>query len=104
MRLDGIRMRHRGDAEVISDGCAAGSIQVPGGGQPIVLLADRGTTGGYPKVATVASVDLPLLARLRPGETVRLAAVDVATAERLRREREALLHALRDELLPVAAS
>jgi KipI family sensor histidine kinase inhibitor len=102
LRLDGIRMRHRGAAEVISDGCAAGSVQVPGGGTPIVLLADRGTTGGYPKVATIASVDMPRLGRLRPGDTLHLDAIDVAGAERLRRDRERILAALPDMLEPVA--
>ncbi len=101
LRLDGLRLRHRGSAEVISDGCAAGSIQVPRGGTPIVLLADRGTTGGYPKVATVASVDLPRLARLRPGDALRLAAVSVEEAEHLRRQRERVLQSLAGELLPV---
>ena len=101
LRLDGLRLRHGGAAEIDSEGCAAGSVQVPGGGQPIVLLADRGTTGGYPKVATVASVDLPRLARLRPGDTVRLEAVDVAGAEALRRERERTLDALAAALRPV---
>jgi allophanate hydrolase subunit 2 len=78
-------------------------VQVPGSGQPIVLLADRGTTGGYPKVATVASVDMPRLARLRPGDTLRFEAIDVTTAEQLRRQRDAALHALADTLEPVAA-
>ena len=102
IRLDGVRLRHReGRAEVVSDGCAAGSIQVPGGGIPIVLLADRGTTGGYPKVATVASVDLPRLARLRPGDRLRLQAIDAGEAEMLRRARESLLAGLAAELRPV---
>jgi biotin-dependent carboxylase-like uncharacterized protein len=104
VRLDGVRLRHRDAAEVLSDGCAPGSVQLPGSGQPIVLLADRGTTGGYPKVATVAGVDLPRLARLRPGARLRLEAVDVATAERLRRERAALLGTLADALEPAAGS
>jgi biotin-dependent carboxylase-like uncharacterized protein len=101
LRLDGIRLQHAGSPEITSDGCASGSVQVPGSGQPIVLLADRGTTGGYPKVATVASVDLPRLARLRPGDTLRFEAIDVLTAEQLRRQRDARLHALADALQPV---
>jgi KipI family sensor histidine kinase inhibitor len=101
LRLDGIRMQHRGPPEIISDGCAHGSVQVPGSGQPIVLLADRGTTGGYPKVATVASVDLPRLARLRPGDRLRFEAVDVAEAERLRRQREVQMRALAEMLATV---
>jgi KipI family sensor histidine kinase inhibitor len=102
LRLDGLRLRHRpGRAEIISDGCAPGSIQVPAGGTPIALLADRGTTGGYPKIATVASVDLPRLARLRPGARLRLQGVTVEDAEALRRSREAVLAALAGELRAV---
>ena len=102
LRLDGLRLRHRDAAEIVSDGCAPGSVQVPGSGQPIVLLADRGTTGGYAKVATVAGADLPRLARLRPGAGLRLERVDVAAAEALRRRREALLASLADALEPVS--
>lgn len=102
LRLDGLRLRHRDAAEIVSDGCAAGSVQVPGSGQPIVLLADRGTTGGYPKVATVAGADLSRLARLRPGATLRLERIDVAAAEALRRRRQAVLAALADALEPTS--
>ena len=80
-----------GGADIISDGIAPGAIQVPGAGLPIVLLADRQTVGGYPKIATVASVDLPRLGRLLPGQTVRFAAITVEEAEALRRDQEARL-------------
>ena len=71
----------RKGADIISDGIGPGAIQVPGAGLPIVLLADRQTVGGYSKIATVASVDLPRLGRLLPGQTVRFAAVTVEEAE-----------------------
>jgi antagonist of KipI len=58
-------------------------VQVPPDGQPIVLLAERQTVGGYPKIATVASVDLPLLAQLRAGDTVAFAEISVAEAQEL---------------------
>src|SRR5262249_28173619 len=61
MRLAGRRLVHARGFDITSDAVAAGSIQVPGDGQPIVLLADRQTTGGYPKIATVISADLPAL-------------------------------------------
>ena len=61
MRLDGPLLRHRRGWDIVSDAIATGSIQVPGSGQPIVLLADHQTTGGYPKIATVISADLPRL-------------------------------------------
>jgi biotin-dependent carboxylase-like uncharacterized protein len=89
LRLDGPELEHRGAAEIVSDACLPGSVQVPGSRRPIVLLVDGGTTGGYPKIATVASADIGALGRLRPGATVRFELVDVATAERLRRELEA---------------
>lgn len=81
----------KGGADIISDGIGPGAIQVPGAGLPIVLLADRQTVGGYPKIATVASVDLPRLGRLLPGQAVRFAAVAVEEAEALRRDQEARL-------------
>jgi KipI family sensor histidine kinase inhibitor len=67
-RLEGPRLRHRGPAEILSDGMVPGSIQVPPDGRPIVMLADAPTTGGYPKLGTVLSCDLPELAQLVPGE------------------------------------
>jgi antagonist of KipI len=69
--------------DIVSEGVAAGSVQVPPDGQPIVLLAERQTVGGYPKIATVASVDLPLLAQLRAGDTVAFAEISVAEAQEL---------------------
>jgi KipI family sensor histidine kinase inhibitor len=67
-RLEGEPLRHAGPAEILSDGMVPGSIQVPPDGRPIVVTADGPTTGGYPKIATVLTADLPLLAQLVPGE------------------------------------
>jgi allophanate hydrolase len=76
-------------ADIVSDGVTPGAIQVPANGQPIVLLADGQTVGGYPKIATVISADLPRLAHLRPGSCVRFEAVNLETAHRaLRDERD----------------
>ena len=69
--------------EMISEGVATGTVQVPPDGQPIVLLADRQTIGGYPKIATVATVDLPLLAQLRPGDSVGFRDTSVVEAQEL---------------------
>jgi biotin-dependent carboxylase-like uncharacterized protein len=91
IRLDGPVIEHAKGADIISDGIGPGAIQVPGAGLPIVLLGDRQTVGGYSKIATVASVDLPRFGRLMPGQTVHFAAIDVAEAETLRREQEARL-------------
>ena len=70
MRLEGPGLAHVDNADIPSDGIVTGSVQVPGNGQPIILLADHQTTGGYTKIATVISADLPKLARLRPGMEV----------------------------------
>jgi len=91
IRFEGPAVEHSKGADIISDGIGPGAIQVPGAGLPIVLLGDRQTVGGYSKIATVASVDLPRLGRLLPGQMVRLTAVTVEEAERLRRDQEARL-------------
>ena len=82
-RLDGAVIEHKGDANIISDGIAEGSIQVPGNGLPIVMLADRQSTGGYTKIATVISVDLPKMAQVKPGDKIRFIETDIKTAQRL---------------------
>jgi len=102
MRLEGPPLRHRGGWDVISDAIATGSIQVPGSGQPIVLLADHQTTGGYPKIATVVSADLPAIARCRPGGKLRFAAVAAEAAENLYRQAEHRFAELVAAIEPVA--
>ena len=91
MRLDGPPLAHLTpqSADIVSDGVTPGVIQVPGNGQPIILLADCQTVGGYPKIATVISADLPLLAQLHPGQKLRFAAVDAGQAKAALLEREA---------------
>lgn len=88
-RLEGPVLEHAKGFNIISDGIVTGSIQVPGSGLPIVLMADAQTTGGYPKIATVISADIPVLGRRKPGMEIRFAAVTVAEAEALRRQQEA---------------
>jgi biotin-dependent carboxylase-like uncharacterized protein len=87
-RLRGPRIAHRRGHDIASDGIALGSVQVPGDGQPIVLLADRQSTGGYTKIATVCSFDVGRLAQVKPGRHVRFEAIDVRTAHRLLREQQ----------------
>ena len=81
-RLAGLPLEHRDEAarDIVSDAIVPGSIQVPGNGQPIVLLNDAHTAGGYPKIATVISIDLPLLGLHRTGTTYRFEAMSVAEA------------------------
>jgi allophanate hydrolase len=87
-RLQGAVLAHKGGYDIVSDGIVTGAIQVPGSGQPIVLMVDNQTTGGYPKIATVVSADVPLVARRKPGRSMRFEEIDVAGAERLRQEQE----------------
>ena len=103
-QFDGPAIEHgpRG-YNIVSDGTVAGSVQVPGSGRPIVLLADRQTTGGYPKIATVVSSDLRRLAQRRSGEPVRFAEITLAEAVRLARARAVEIDALRGKLRPVAS-
>lgn len=82
-RLAGPALRHRGSADVLSEAVATGSIQVPSDGQPIVLMADRQTTGGYAKIATVISADLPAMAQARIGAKVSFRSVSVDEAQDL---------------------
>jgi antagonist of KipI len=79
--------------EPLSAGVAMGTVQLPAGGAPIILMADRPTTGGYPRLGEVATVDLPVVAQLRPGDRVRFTPVSLAEAQRLylARERELAL-------------
>jgi len=93
-RLHGPRIAHARGHDIVSDGIALGSIQVPGDGQPIVLLVDRQSTGGYTKVATVCSFDIGRLGQVKPGRKVVFTAVSVAEAHRLLRESDALLDGL----------
>lgn len=83
--------RNDGGADLISEAVAPGTLQVPPGGQPILLLADCQTIGGYPKLAHMITVDLPLAAQLRPGDRVRFCEVSHAEATRLIVERERAL-------------
>ena len=72
--------------DIVSDAVVFGSIQVPGDRKPIILLADRQTTGGYPKIGTVASVDIPKLAQTQPGATIRFERIEVGAAQTTARE------------------
>jgi biotin-dependent carboxylase-like uncharacterized protein len=101
LRLEGTPLRHRGSFNIVSDAIATGSIQVPGSGQPIALLADHQTTGGYPKIATVISADLPALGRLPIGSKVRFAQITVDEAAQARRELASLLEAMPRKLARV---
>ena len=89
-RLEGPEITTKHGSDIVSDGIAFGAVQVPNHGKPIIMLADRQTTGGYAKIATVASVDIPKLVQCRPGSKVRFQAISVEEAQDLIRK-EALL-------------
>ena len=90
-RLQGPRITHRRGPDIISDGTSFGSIQIPGNGQPIILLADRQTTGGYVKIAAVIAVDWPLIAQGLPGWTIRFEAATLEEAQKSYFQRESAL-------------
>ncbi|MEF7616747.1 biotin-dependent carboxyltransferase family protein [Aquincola sp. MAHUQ-54] len=97
-RLQGPALLRSSAAELISEGVAFGTVQVPPDGQPIVLMAERQSAGGYPKIAHIASVDLPLLAQVAPQQGLRFQAIALETAQALYLDREHRLAHLRDAL------
>lgn len=102
-RLSGpvVEHAHAAARDIVSDAIVPGSIQVPGNGQPIVLLNDAHTAGGYPKIATVISIDLPLLGLQRPGNVLRFEAVSVTTAIEAVRSQAAVLQTAMDRIAPI---
>ena len=94
-RLAGPVIEHKVAADIVSDGTPYGAVQVTGNGMPIVLLADCGTTGGYTKIATVISVDLPSIGQAQLGDAVQFRSVGLDEARRALREQEELLETLR---------
>ncbi|MBK1687397.1 5-oxoprolinase subunit C family protein [Rubrivivax gelatinosus] len=98
-RLQGRALAPARMDEMLSEGVAFGTVQLPPDGQPIVLMADRHGTGGYPKIAHVAAVDLPMLAQLAPGQRVRFELVTLDLAQALIEDRERRLQRLRLALL-----
>jgi antagonist of KipI len=87
-RLDGPALERTDTSELLSEAVAPGTLQVPPNGNPILLLGDCQTIGGYPKIAHVITVDMPLAAQLWPGDAVRFREVSLAEAQGLLRERE----------------
>ncbi len=100
-RLEGPVIRHLHGHNIVSDGTVNGSIQVPGNGAPIVLMPDRGTSGGYPKIATVISADFGRFAQIPAGTGFRFKAISIAEAQDEARKFAELLRALPDCLRPI---
>jgi biotin-dependent carboxylase-like uncharacterized protein len=101
LRLNGPELEHSAKGyNIVSDGIPTGAMQVPGNGLPLILLADRQTTGGYPKIATVISADLPRLVQCRPGTRLRFAAVGRAEAVQIVKTADAAFRALLAKIRP----
>lgn len=98
-RLDGPALEPAEPIEIISEGVTFGTIQLPPSGEPIVLMASRQTTGGYPRLGEVASVDLPLLAQLPPGSAVRFQQIGLEDAQSLLLARERDMARTREAIL-----
>ena len=94
-RFKGPRIAHARGHDIVSNGIALGSVQVPGDGQPIVLLVDRQSAGGYTKIATVCSFEIGRLGQLKPGRHVRFEAISISEAHRLLAEHRAAQERLR---------
>ncbi|AQQ54522.1 5-oxoprolinase subunit C family protein [Planococcus lenghuensis] len=97
-RLEGVSLHLEETQELISEAVAFGSVQVPPDGNPIVLLADRQTTGGYPKIGQIASVDLPLVAQLKPGDRLHFQKISLEEAQQLYRAQEQLIRQLKTSI------
>ena len=100
-RLEGPQIAHAKGYNIVSDGIPLGAVQVPGSGQPIVMMVDRQTTGGYPKIACVIAPDVAALAQVKPGHKLRFRAIDAAEALAARREMAAWIAALPRRLAPL---
>lgn len=94
IRLDGPVISLRTSVEMVSEGVVPGTVQLPPSGRPVILLADGQTTGGYPRILHVASIDLPKVGQLRPGQPVFFTQVELESAQSLLRERQAELQQL----------
>ncbi|HSJ36817.1 MAG TPA: biotin-dependent carboxyltransferase family protein [Planococcus sp. (in: firmicutes)] len=97
-RLDGPHLALAEKQEMLSEAVAFGSIQVPPDGNPIILMADRQTAGGYPKIAEAITVDLPLISQLKPGDRLRFTLVSVEEAQRLLRLQERTINCLKNAI------
>lgn len=94
-RLSGPLLELNEPADLLSEAVAGGTIQVPQDGNPILLMADHQTTGGYPRIAQAASVDLPAVAQLKPGEQIRFKQITWKRAEQLYMNQETFIQMIK---------
>ena len=98
IRLDGEEIEHKTGSDIISDAISFGSIQIPLSGKPIIMMADRQTVGGYTKIATVISADLPKLAQTKPGDRIKFKEVSLEEALSAMKENREILNAIENNL------
>lgn len=103
-RLTGEIIEHKKGADIISDGIAIGSVQVPGHGSPIIMMADRQTTGGYTKIATVITPDLRKLAQAKPGDSIKFQAISIEEAQQIYLDYENKLQELKNNFTKLSNS
>ena len=94
IRLDGEKIENKNGVDIISDGIATGAVQIPASGTPIIMMADRQTTGGYAKIANVITADLKIIAQARPGTKIHFAPVSEKDAIRLKKKEDMKLKAM----------
>jgi allophanate hydrolase subunit 2 len=95
-RLSGELIKHKeGMTDIISAGISLGTVQVPGDGQPIILMADRQTSGGYAHIANVITIDLTLIAQMRPVDKIRFEETTLDIAQQVCISRQLTLLDLR---------
>ncbi|WP_315118912.1 biotin-dependent carboxyltransferase family protein [uncultured Clostridium sp.] len=87
-RLEGEAIEHINGGDIISDGINFGAIQIPSHGQPIIMMVDRQTIGGYTKIANVISIDLPKIAQAKPGDSIRFKKISIYEAQELLKKME----------------
>jgi len=92
LRLHGRAIEPVNDPKMLTEGAALGAIQIPPGGNPIILFVEHQTTGGYPKIANVISADLPALGQLRPRDEIRFELVTMQEAIELLKAQEEILN------------
>lgn len=97
VRLEGEKIENKNGVDIISDGIAYGSVQIPASGTPIIMMADRQTTGGYAKIATVITADLHKIAQAKPGSFIRFRAVTEKEAVAALKEERSFLKQLQYE-------
>jgi len=94
-RLSGVTLKLQEPLEMISEAVSLGTIQVPPDGNPIILLADRQTTGGYPKIGQLAAVDISRIAQVKPGDKIMFKKISLGEAEKLYIDREKYIRSLK---------